>query len=535
MWPFGKRTAAAGGSLAPRREPRLGALRSTFAAASADRLTFSWTTTSATPDAELRRSLRVLRARSRQLWRDNDYAKSFARLCRRNIVGPDGIVLQSQAAFGNGRADQNARGKIEAGWAEWGRRGACTMDGKHSLVEVQQIIVQALARDGEVLVRIVRGKAAGNAAQFALHVLEADHLDDQQVEDLKDGRRIVMGIEQDAWGRPIAYHLLNAHPGDDRHLTTAQRTTRVPTHGPDGGVQILHLFVAERPMQSRGVPWMHAAMRRLNMLGGYEEAELVASRAAAAKMGFIETPDGNLDGLADDKDKKTGESYEDLAEPGTFKALPPGTKLVQYDPQHPSAGFQQFTKMMLRGAAAGLGVSYVSLATDLEGVNYSSIRQGVLEEREEWRLLQGWVVQNFLDVVFREWLPLAIASGLVALRLEALPNFLPAKWQGRRWQWVDPSNESKAQAAAVALGVKSRKEIAGEQGRDIEDVLREIAEEQELADELGVELGAPGTQAAGKPGGAKDKGTDDGESNDPAAGTGAGGAAGGASGGSAKD
>ncbi|MCK7513853.1 MAG: ATP-dependent Clp protease proteolytic subunit [Desulfobacterales bacterium] len=48
--------------------------------------------------------------------------------------------------------------------------------------------------------------------------------------------------------------------------------------------QILHTFITERINQPRGVPWMHSAMTRLNNLGAYEEAEIVAARIGAAKM-----------------------------------------------------------------------------------------------------------------------------------------------------------------------------------------------------------------------------------------------------------
>ena len=38
---------------------------------------------------------------------------------------------------------------------------------------------------------------------------------------------------------------------------------------------------------------MAAALTRLKMLDGYEEAELVAARTAASKMGFFTSPDGD--------------------------------------------------------------------------------------------------------------------------------------------------------------------------------------------------------------------------------------------------
>jgi len=40
---------------------------------------------------------------------------------------------------------------------------------------------------------------------------------------------------------------------------------------------------------------------------------------------------------------------------------------------------------------------------DLEGVNYSSIRAGVLEDREIFKGLQDWFIRSLVMPVFDEW------------------------------------------------------------------------------------------------------------------------------------
>ncbi len=51
--------------------------------------------------------------------------------------------------------------------------------------------------------------------------------------------------------------------------------------------EVLHLYIQERPGQTRGVTWFASALQRLHMLDGYENAELVRARASSALMGFI--------------------------------------------------------------------------------------------------------------------------------------------------------------------------------------------------------------------------------------------------------
>ena len=63
------------------------------------------------------------------------------------------------------------------------------------------------------------------------------------------------------------------------------------------------------------------AIGALKMLHGYREAELVAARVAASKMGFITSPDG---------DGYTGDDYRgqpracDVGRAGKFRATAPG-------------------------------------------------------------------------------------------------------------------------------------------------------------------------------------------------------------------
>ena len=210
-----------------------------------------------------------------------------------------------------------------------------------------------------------------------------------------------MGVEIDAFHRPVAYHLLRAHPGGS--VAASRERERVPAD------EVLHRFVSNELEQTRGIPWAHAAMRRLNDLKGYREAAVIAARVGAAKMGFFTTPEPEA--LADGTDAD-GVPFTS-AEAGQFGVLPPGVGFQQFDPAYPHEQFDAFNKACLRGIASALGVSYNSLANDLEGVNFSSIRSGVLEERDEWVVLQDWFIEQILEPVYEQWLGYALALGKI--------------------------------------------------------------------------------------------------------------------------
>ena len=251
-------------------------------------------------------------------------------------------------------------------------------------------------------------------------------------------------------------------------------------------VDVIHGYVNERAGQVRGIPWATTAMARLHQLGAYEESELVAARVSAAKMGFF---------TSSDADGYTGEDYEDYspimnAEPGTFEQLPQGMSFQTFDPDHPTTAFKDFEKAMLRGISSGLNVSYASLSNDLESVNYSSIRQGALDERDQYRVMQRWLTDHFLQPVYEAWLEEQLTRGLFdpQLPIRKADKFKVAEWRPRGWQWIDPNKEVQANIEAVKNGFKTLADVAGESGRDSAQLLEKLAAEKADAEALGLQL-----------------------------------------------
>jgi lambda family phage portal protein len=253
---------------------------------------------------------------------------------------------------------------------------------------------------------------------------------------------------------------------------------------------MVHVFVGERPGQTRAASWMAASMMAIRMLDGYREAELVAARIASCKMGFYKIPPGENFGA--DGSTSNGAPTSD-ASPGTFEQMPNGWEFQSYDPTHPAGNFAPFCKDIERDIANGFGVAYANLANDLESVNYSSIRAGTIEEREMWKVKQQWFSNAFLRPLYRAWLPMAQLSGTVRLTAKQEKDFLEADvWTGRRWDWVDPSNDIAALKEQVALGITSPSQIAAERGQNFAQVTKQLAADNQLRVGAGlVPFGAP--------------------------------------------
>ena len=452
-----------------------------YQGARVSRLTADWVTSGTSADSEIKSSFKALRNRARQLCRDNDYARQALRSIQNNVIG-HGIRHQSQVRMQRGgRLDEAINGQIHEAWEKWMQKSRCDVSGLLGFHDMERLLCRSLAESGEVFVRMIRQPFGGSRVPFALQVLEADYLIDDDIPQAAAGNTVRMGIEVDGYLRPQAYHFYANHPGDTYagNPRTNGRRVRVPAD------EVIHLFLPERPGQTRGVTWFASALMRLHMLQGYEEAEVVRARASSALMGFISSPEGELIG----DEVYEGERVSEFS-PGVFKYLAPGESVTVPDLNAPDGQLEPFTRSMLRAVAAGVGVSFESISKNFSESNYSSSRLSLLEERDTYKVLQRFFIENFHQIVYENWLEMAVLSGVLNLpAYETNPDrYRASRWIPRSWEWVDPQKEVNAYKDAVRCGFKTLGQVISEQGGDLDDVL--VARQAELAmlDEMDIVL-----------------------------------------------
>lgn len=448
-----------------------------YYAANTGRLFADYVDSQRSADSELHPVISRMRARSRDLARNNEYARRYLNLLKTNVVGQHGFKLQVKALDPRGVLDTDGNSAIESAFKTWGKRGNCTADGKMSWVDVQKMVMEGLARDGEVF--IIKHRSNSFHDTFALEFIEPDQVDEEKNERLDNGREIRMGVELDKFRRPIAYHLLTSHPGDYdfASMVKSPKHKRVPAE------KVIHIFMPLRAGQTRGEPWMSPAMASIKQLDGWREASIVAARMGASKMGFFTSPAG--DGFV--ADEMDGNVPMIDAQPGTFHQLPTGVNFETFDPQYPTSEFDSFHKSVLKGVASALGVSYTSLANDLEATSYSSIRQGALEERDFYRNVQQIMIDHFVRPVYEAWLSAAMEVESVFMPMSTFDKFSQAsEFRGRAWNWVDPMKEMNAAILGMKNGVLSLQDVASQYGKDTEELLAEIQRDRNLMTQFGV-------------------------------------------------
>ena len=444
--------------------------RRMFDAGNTDRMTMSWDSSNYTADQVLYQQLPLLRSRARQQSRNNDYVVRFIQLLQNNIVGAAGFKARSQVIDFEGKPDRPARNAIESAWQQFGYQV--------DLVDLQHLVMATMVTDGEAFVYL----DVNSKGMLKPQLIDPVRIDIECNRNEANGNITIMGIEYDKELEPVAYWVnddyQNYHPGVGSNGGAAIERTRISAD------HILHIFRKSYVGQKRGYPWIAASLGRLFQLGRFEEAALMAARIGAAKMGFFRSEtDGEYTG-----DGESG-GMNITAEAGTFENIG-AMKFETFDPTYPSGEFKVFVEKILKGISSGWGMDYHTIGNDLSGVNYSSARVGMLETREYYKALQGWLSHHLIQPLFNRWLSLSLFSQRITIKQKPLSRgveyYAPVQFVGRRWEWVDPVKEAQAKRLQYDLRVVSLSQIIRERGDDPEDVFNEIAEENKLMQNLGI-------------------------------------------------
>lgn len=475
----------------PSKPARVPAATRMYSAARNTRNTTGFGTSTSSADAELASSLTSLRNRSRQMVRDSAYARRARDLVVNNVIGP-GMGMQAQVMSARGELRRDVNDALEAAWAQWCNADSCHTGGVLHFGDMERAALAQVFETGEAFVRCHDRPFGSSRVPLALELIEAERVCDGIAEPglMAPGSEMRMGIEVDQrFGRPVACWVRQRHPGDLSNPRGEDRAERVPAS------QMYHLRIVTRWPQTRGEPWLHAVVRKLDDMSECTQLELTAARGSAAYFATITTPESDNPMKDDEEDDGNGGSTDVMSlEALTIQQLSPGEQLQFHAPNRPNSQLDPFMRMMLREVAAGTGTSYASLSADYSQSNYSSSRLALLDDRDVWRALQQWWIRAFRAPLHRRWVQQAVLAGAVNIpRGEYaldMAKFEAVRFKPRGWSWVDPTKEVNAYKEAILGGLTTMTDViaATGEGRDIEDFIATRKRELELLEEAGIEV-----------------------------------------------
>ena len=433
-----------------------------------------WKAPASGPNAELGPKLDLIRARTRQMVRDNPYASRAVAVLVAHQIGT-GI----EARF----ADKN----VKAAWDEWAER--CDHDQMNTLGGLMALAARTRCEGGEAFIRLrvisqAEARRRGLRVPLTLQVLEGDMVPLWTTR-VQPPQTMVAGIEFNPDGTRAAYHMRRRHPGEtDGILAPAlDDLERVPAD------QIIHLYRALRPGQVRGVPDFAPVLLRLKQLDDFEDAALELAKAQSLLGVFVTSPDPMSDPDGGDATAPAFELY-----PGMVHNLPAGSEPKFLQPSG-GGGFEPFALHELMAISSGLGVTYDQLTGDLRQANYSSLRAGKIEFR---RMVSQ---DHWLMFLPRMCMPIWSAFDRVAQILGVTRMGMEAPlWQPPKFEMIDPLKEIEAMILSARAGFETWDQLVASLGYDPAEQAQEIAKANERFDRLGIilDIDARRTASAGK-------------------------------------
>lgn len=453
-----------------------------------DRLSASWVPGNASADRWLSQDADELRARARDLIRNNVHARGALDAIVANVVGT-GIIPRPAIK------DKTADRAVYDAWKRWTEARWCDATGRMHFYELQALHLREAIEAGESLVQKARDPSPNRPVPFVLQSIEAErlaseftHFADKRTPSNRQQRR---GVEIDSTGKPQAYWLWPTPLNDIQAMVPAEPMRVEAEH-------ILHLFRVDRIGQTRGVTWLAQSMQSLRDLGTYIENELMASAVSSCFTVAIKTMDGGQSfNPLNNPDGKSGTDADsnriERLQPGLVAHLMPGEDVTPINPGRPNSASEPWINLMLRNIAVGTGLSYELVSRDYSRTNFSSNRASALEDRRRFRPTQSWLINSWCQPIYRAFIEahvLAQSPGFPT-PFEFFSNpypWLEVRWQAPGWEWVDPLKEAQAALLEVEGGMRSRSDVIASSGRDRDEVFEELAQENEILTSLGLNV-----------------------------------------------
>ena len=373
----------------------------------------------------------------------NPYVIRYKLLLEANVLGPQGLYLQMTDSG------------VKEQWEEWTK--VASLDGL-DWVSLQSLMLWSMVRDGESMIEVI--VVDGELRLYSRDVLHCARWINSS------NPKILTGVRLDQYNRPVSY-LFNRFGGGLPVEIPAER--------------MIHLFEKEFPGQVRGITWLSGTSNRYVSLDEFEEAAVTNAKFNAAESGYVSISDE----LQTDDEDDPGASVRKAVQirPGEKVIVPEGVEYKPLPAAFPATSYEKYRQGLLSGAAVGGGISYATLATDWKGANFSSLRQGRIDDVEFYRKVQRLMCRA-LDRIFREWMLHYSLTG--SANMSTRMRRVKTEWVMPGHRYIDPVKETAAQTTEIKNLTKSHSEVIAESGRNPIRVFEKIAEDYKAMLDAGI-------------------------------------------------
>lgn len=417
---------------------------------------------------DIEHNVEKLRDRSRDLYMGAPLATGALKTMRTNVIGP-GLKLNAQIdADYLGMTQEEAdiwETKVEREFTLWADSVHCDVQRMNNFYELQQLAFLSWLMSGDTFALLPLIKRQGMPYDLRVQIVEADRIcNPSRFLSIFD-TKIVNGVEINANGEVVAYHIADKHP----HSTTSFKNswTKIEKFGAlTGRPNIIHLMESERPEQRRGVPVLAPVMESLKQLSRYSDAELMAAVISGMYNVFVTsesaaTTGNGLTSSIPEEEQIDGEDETSVElGNGMIHFLEEGEKIQESNPGRPNTAFDGFVTSICRQVGSALEIPYEVLLKHFTS-SYSASRAALLEAWKMFKMRREWMANDFCQPIYEEFLAEGIAKGRIyapGFFTDPLAKkaYCGAEWNGPSQGQLDPLKEVNAAEKRVANGFSTR-------------------------------------------------------------------------------
>lgn len=439
---------------------------------------------------ELRRGdLSLVRKRCRESHVNSPVTASLVAEIESGVVG-SGVQVQFKHSV---KKHQRMANKL---WDEWTKGKNFSSDGELSFKQMQGLLVQELAVVGETFVKKnmeeVGSSDLASMVPISYQLMPPDQLYDQVdfgrklVETPKeyDDLKFIKGIGYNKKGRKKAYIFYeDDYEGDSTFSYTYLAKAEKKVLSAD---EVHHVYNRKEIRYRRGWPLVGTAIAYAHLLKLLDEAQLSKQVVAAMFAAFVHdnSAEFSMEQIKDAEEGDEGASFDYDAEiqSGTMYELPTGKEITFADAPE-ARDYKDFDMAILRKIASTVGVSYEALASNHSDANYSAARQSSLNaSRRLYKFRENVLIDQFVEPVISDFKSYLNAMAILPTDGLTYEIYRPGKII------IDPAKEVVPKIKEIRAGLKSWSEAVRESGRNPEELLEQIAEDQKALDKLGLTL-----------------------------------------------
>jgi lambda family phage portal protein len=323
----------------------------------------------------------------------------------------------------------------------------------------------------------------------------------------ENGNHIINGVEVNTDGQMVAYWVSNKVPGDLVNIDGYTQWQRIEAFGPNTGMpNILQICHDVRAEQYRGVPYLAPVLENLKQIGRYCNAELTAAIIRSfLSVFFTNTQASNsienilpdaYGATADDDGGPVVDPTGYKLGPGQLNSLPKGVDVKTVDSSNAQSAYDSYMTHLEKSVAASLNIPYEVLLKCFNS-SYSASRGALLQAQDEFKTRRRWFAADFCQPIYEQWLLEAVVTGRVKCPGYFKDPVIRKAWSSADWfgptmSILDPVKDVTGSALRVTYGLTTREREAAElTGSDLEENLEQLAYEQNLIKQLGLNVGNP--------------------------------------------